>query len=490
MTVCIDPPPINPVRSERLVPADLAPLAIDVRQVPDDLRLPWINLSAHGLALAWPHPEPPDVGSVIGPLSVRFAGEEVWTGTAEVRWVRAVEDRYECGCALVDGAIPISLAHDLARVGRWAETDPPSGRPRLGRAGAERFMAIVGELRVYLDHARTWCEGLQAAFPDAALDPEGNPVGRALRARVERDFVPGFVARSDAANAAWLELRPEWRMELLPYSRGLLQATFDQSPLMRRALTKPLGYPGDFEVMRYLYEREFEGETLFARALTLAIARTGSCEAVRARKDLLREVIASAFARAWDAGRTASVLCLASGPAQEVVDLFASHPGPLGPVRMGFVDMEKQALACADARLRDALARHPSAEVTLHFLHDRIRRRMSPAWAANLAPFDLIYSAGLYDYLPRPVAVELTRSLTAHLAADGELWVGNMVPGTPSRWLMDLHLDWHLQHRTFAELLDLGQAGAPQAESWVVPDRTQYNPFLVVRRRPDDRTPR
>lgn len=490
MTLSVDSPPILPARAERLLPADLAPLAVDVRLAQDDLRVPWLNLSARGLALAWPHAEPPDVGDVVGPLSVRFAGEEVWTGTAEVRWVRVVDDRYQCGCALVAGAIPVSLAHALARVGRWADTDPPSARPRLGRDGAERFMAMVGELRVYLDQAQVWCEGLEAAFPDAALDPVGNPVGRALRARVERDFVPGFVSRSDAANAAWLELRPEWRMELLPYSRGLLQELLDHSPLMRRALAKPLGYPGDFEVMRYLYEREFEGETLFARALTLAVARTGSCEAVRARKDLLREVIERALARAWDAGRPASVLCLASGPAQEVVELFESHPGPLGPVRIGFVEMEKQALAWSGARLRDALARHPSADVTLHFFHDRIRRRMSPAWVANLGPFDLIYSAGLYDYLPRPVAVELTRSLTTHLAPDGELWVGNMVPSTPSRWLMDLHLDWHLQHRTFAELLDLGHAGAPQAESWVVPDRTQYNPFLVVRRRPDDRAAR
>lgn len=464
-------------------------MVLDVRLLAarGESSLAWLNLSAHGLAVRWPSGEPPDVGEPLGQVALTFDGIPAWTGPAEVRWVRALDEGYEVGLELSGEPVPLDRVLELGRIGRWGMADRPTDLPRQGWDGAERFMALVAELRVYLDAAERWFTGLEAEVPAGVLHAGEPAFLRAARARVERDFVPGFLSRSEAINLAWLELRTERRMELLPFSRALLQAHFERSPLLQRARSKPLGYPGDFEVMRYIYQRDFEGETLFGRALTLAVTRTGSCEAVRARKDLLREVITSALARAWDQGRTATVLSLASGPAQEVVELLETHPGPLGPTRFGFVEMERQALAWSQHRLQDACAHHPKSDITFHFFHDRVRRRMSPAWVANLGPFDLVYSAGLYDYLPRPVAVELTRSLTTHLAPDGELWVGNMVPETPSRWLMDLHLDWRLQHRTLAELLDLGHAGAPHAESWVVPDRTQNNPFLVVRRRSDER---
>jgi hypothetical protein len=50
-----------------------------------------------------------------------------------------------------------------------------------------------------------------------------------------------------------------------------------------------------------------------------------------------------------------------------------------------------------------------------------------------LGTFDLIYSAGLYDYLSADVALRLTAKLATMLKPEGRLLIANMLPGLPAR---------------------------------------------------------
>ena len=71
-----------------------------------------------------------------------------------------------------------------------------------------------------------------------------------------------------------------------------------QSPWMHRALHKPLGYPGDFRVMRHVYEDSFSGASLFAKAVSLAFLETAPARAVRARKNVVRRQLADRLSAA------------------------------------------------------------------------------------------------------------------------------------------------------------------------------------------------
>src|SRR5689334_14476776 len=63
---------------------------------------------------------------------------------------------------------------------------------------------------------------------------------------------------------------------------------------------------------------------------------------------------------------------------------------------------------------------------------------------AELGPFDLIFSCGLFDYLRTLIAVALTTTLFHNLSPSGSLYIGNQAPSSTSRWAIELLCDWYL----------------------------------------------
>jgi hypothetical protein len=55
-----------------------------------------------------------------------------------------------------------------------------------------------------------------------------------------------------------------------------------------------------------------------------------------------------------------------------------------------------------------------------------------------------------------------------------------MVPSNPSRWFMELHLDWYLVYREAAQLWAIGRAAAPHAAIELLEEETGVNPFIAL----------
>src|SRR5262249_60942605 len=64
-----------------------------------------------------------------------------------------------------------------------------------------------------------------------------------------------------------------------------------------------------------------------------------------------------------------------------------------------------------------------------------------------LGSFDLIYSAGLYDYLHRGLATRVTEALFQMTRAGGSLLVTNLVGGIRDIGYMEAFMDWRLAYR-------------------------------------------
>jgi len=79
--------------------------------------------------------------------------------------------------------------------------------------------------------------------------------------------------------------------------------------------------------------------------------------------------------------------------------------------------------------------------------------------------FDLIYTAGLYDYLARPVATRLTAQLFGMLAPGGELVVANFTHDVADAGYMESFMAWTLIFRSLDELYDLADELPPTARS-------------------------
>ncbi len=98
--------------------------------------------------------------------------------------------------------------------------------------------------------------------------------------------------------------------------------------------------------------------------------------------------------------------------------------------------------------------------------------------------YDLIWSAGLFDYLDDRLFLVMARRLTECLKPAGRLVLGNFSPSNPTRDYMEFG-EWFLNYRTKAELMDLAyQLDVQGVEIWVEEEPREINLFLNLKRVP------
>src|SRR5439155_21939800 len=101
---------------------------------------------------------------------------------------------------------------------------------------------------------------------------------------------------------------------------------------------------------------------------------------------------------------------------------------------------------------------------------------------ADLGQYDLVYAAGLFDYLAAPVAAALTRRMFDMVRPGGLMLIPNFLTGTRDRGYMESFMDWHLIYRDEAEMRSLASA-LPQnavADSQVFDDDVDTVTYLLV----------
>jgi len=169
-------------------------------------------------------------------------------------------------------------------------------------------------------------------------------------------------------------------------------------------------------------------------------------QAVRNRLAFLTDTLAVAVQqRATTGGRPVRLLSLGSGPARELA-LLAQKPGFAEAVAVTCLDLDPAALACARQRINGQL------DGQVQFVCDNALRF---ARGANrpTQPFDVIYAAGLFDYLNANLAARLVEDCYGLLMPGGTLIVGNFSTETHAndRILVEWLLDWRLIYRREAD---------------------------------------
>jgi extracellular factor (EF) 3-hydroxypalmitic acid methyl ester biosynthesis protein len=475
-------------RPDRYQRADFGPVgaAVELHQGEHNHFCELHDVSQNGIAFEWPRNVGVEIGTILDEIIVRFDDHEAYRGQARVSSVRRDDKKTLVGASLTDTLMNIEDVLNLRDVKAW--TGEQAQGLGLGGApwrvhGQERFKAATAELRLFLEDAQARFTELEASLPwHVASGDHESPARDALIERVRLEFAADVIKASNEIDAALRSAQRNERDALREYSQRHLHALLMQSPWMHRARHKPLGYPGDYEVMNGLYGRHFSGATLFAKALNLSFVSTPAAEAVRTRKDLLKQQL-SELLDAAQPNKPIRILSIAAGPAQEVFELLQEREEISSPVEIVLFDQDKRALSFSYGRLkRAALSRWPGLVKLVH-LHDSIKHLLRGASVfSDQGAFDAVFAAGLFDYLQLLTAVTLCRNLYSLLAPGGCLYVGNMVPSNPSRWFMELHLDWYLVYRERSELLELARMAAPDAKLQLLEEPTGVNPFVVLTR--------
>ena len=233
------------------------------------------------------------------------------------------------------------------------------------------------------------------------------------------------------------------------YFHDRFGALVDLSPVAARCFHKPLGYAGDFEMMNMIYRNESLGDTLFGRSLSRVLLDSQAGQAVRHRAHYLAGKITAAAAHGTP-HRPARILSVAAGPAMELQLILRHDPALLraGRAELTLLDQDAGALRHARERI-EALAAQAGAAMTLRCTNTSIRKVIAEGLTG---PYDLIYSAGLFDYLKDRTARAAGARLVAALAPGGTAVIGNFGTANPSRPMLELILDWPLHHRSASDL--------------------------------------
>ncbi len=276
--------------------------------------------------------------------------------------------------------------------------------------------------------------------------------------------VAAFRLLTPPLSALWSEARATGQAEAMRHwcASHPLHALVMQDPFTHRAVTKPRGYAGDAVMMDFIYDgRPPAGTSVVGAEVFGATTRAGMGLSVRYRRQLLQSLIDDTVVR----HERARVLSVAAGHCRELQGCLVEQPGFGGE----FVALDQDPLSCQEiARVHAGHA----VRVVNQGVRELAGSAQGSVLADALGRFDLIYSAGLYDYLPDALARRLTRRLLAMLRPGGRVLIANFVPGGSGRGYMELFMDWTLVLRTEAQMRELAAAsGAAHASTFADPQR-------------------
>ena len=244
-----------------------------------------------------------------------------------------------------------------------------------------------------------------------------------------------------------------------------------QDPFTRRAFHKPRGFPGDAVLPDYIYgvgvETTSPQTELGAEIYRYTFAGPAS-RAVRFRRSLLADMID----RTADRVPSCRVLSLACGHLREVELSAALAAGRVGAV----VALDHDALSLE-------VVRREYGNLGISILNRPIRDVI--AGRLNFRGFDLVYAAGLLDYLSQRASQHLAASMFDALRPGGSLLLTNFLPDVHDVGYMESFMAWRLITRTDEAMADIAAALPPEliADVTLSHDPDENIVFMTVLKR-------
>jgi len=206
--------------------------------------------------------------------------------------------------------------------------------------------------------------------------------------------------------------------------------------IMGHVRHKPYGYAGDFHIIDRIYTDSAYPK--FQKWDKYAL-QNAAAKAVRNRKGYFKRMLRSLSAAVKDI----SVLNIGSGPARDLYEFFEEEDAL--SMKITCIDMDPKSITYAKA------LNHEYLDYICFVNQNVLRLKLENK-------YDLIWSAGLFDYFSDKTFVHVLERLHNGLAEGGEIILGNFnATYNPSRHFMEVVGEWFLNHRTSEELMGLAR---------------------------------
>jgi SAM-dependent methyltransferase len=444
---------------------------------------PLFDLSMNGLSFltlnggdGW------SVGNTID-LELLLHGEPIYRGTAHVARVEPGPRGARVGVGLMTGYL------DLPEIRR--RDDQKLLEEQMDRGAAAQMAKVprayrekVTEILHFFQYYRRALDYHERRFrAEGATDSD-------LLAFAQRTYEtlrePYFQLHREASAAAMEFIaNREVLIAAKEYTETLLVPLTLDIPLNNRAYLKPLGYPGDYQVMLYYYNKSFEGDSVFAKVFHRIGIEHPLAHGVCTRKDLIVELTRSEHDRVLaERGDSCEfrVASLGCGPAREVSDYVAERRSWPGSATWTLIDQEEEALGVAYRSCKREIGEWGSA-AKLDLLNLAFVQMINEGVPLHDPESqDFIYCTGLFDYIKESRGQVLICALYDLLAPGGKMSVGNAKAPQDCFWTPEFLGDWSMIYRTRDEVERLAGKLPEAAEFEVVTEPGNAYNFLNIRK--------
>jgi len=448
------------------------------------------NFSKHGAAiifqaaLEWPQE------GTIKDIQLLLDDREIYRGSAVVKHYRLVGAVYEYGINFSKRAIDIEQVFAIKEFARIEKTlSELRERLSLCQQMKPEFKAAVGDFHYVLKNLKNHLEKGDAKLTSSVDPSKKTEIETECLDLVDSQFRRKVHDQMSIMEEIVRNVSSEGRQVYIQYCRDVLLGYFHDAPFIKRAFNKPLGYPGDYETMNMIYDNKHAGATLWQKAVNHLFWTLPTNQAVRNRSHYLFEKIRQVVTE--NPTHPINIMSLGCGPCKEIQLAMMDTADPLSrsnEVCFYLVDQDPHALNFIHDKLGELnIKRRGKVGLNTHRISvsDFIK---NPENREKFPPQDLIYVAGLFDYLTDEVAELLIGILYFMLKPGGHLIIGNFSPFNPYRLAQEFALDWFLTYRDEKGLKKLVPKFLKCSSITVEDEPTHINLFLNLTRASDGRT--
>jgi extracellular factor (EF) 3-hydroxypalmitic acid methyl ester biosynthesis protein len=215
--------------------------------------------------------------------------------------------------------------------------------------------------------------------------------------------------------------------------RQEIKSILNENTLIGHGFVKPYGYPGDFTLIDKIYRFEINQDLQY-KNWDLFFQNQPGANAVRNRKDFFIDYCKSLVSRK----KNSKVLILGSGPASDVNEFLTNFSGGNG-ITIDLIDFDQSAID---------FSKRKNERFDGQISYNKINALRFNSYKL----YDLIWSAGLFDYFKDKHFTFLIRKYINCLDDEGEMVISNFSTRNPTKRLMEVLSDWNLNLRTESDL--------------------------------------
>lgn len=405
----------------------------------------------------------------VGVLRLVQRGQEIFRAQARQARAEASASRVFCGFALEADRFDLA---ELRRRNAQAIARSMPDRPTAAPLPSE-YKSFCADVVAFV---AGYLEVIERKF--APIEGDMTPAEKdQIALELCASAAPGWRAIVLQGNDLVIPIQRVKRERLLfkSFTESVITRTLLEGEGWGRTYYKPMGYPGDFRIMNYIYDGDPIGGTIRSRFLHL-LSLVGA-EPVRTRMERLAELVLEAVADR-PSGEPLDILSIGAGPARETALIVDAAPAR--DWRFTLVDQESEALEDAVSRFTALRSAH---NATCTALHASFKEMLDPSpLVSQFGDKTVIYSSGLIDYLNPLLAQRFVRRLYQFLKPGGSIIIGNVNnKRTGMMWPSEYLVDWTLFFRS-SEEMEAMASDIPDASVSIAVDSLDAIYFLIVRK--------